>query len=478
MELIKRAFYLGVALLFLLSGCKTEKPEVTPIDDIIKLSLPDYKALSDARKVYADGATQLQVLATLPGGAAEANRTVTFRCSQGSFNTTGGSATQVDVLAIPASDGNHFEAKTVLTLGTVSGPYTITAFIKSQTQYERDTTVNVPAVNASDLLTFTIDNYAALISGNLLKADGATRIKLIASVPLTTLDNDRQVVFTTSAGAFDVSDPNKLNKTVTAILQNPTDNHYEAWAYLTLGTIAGNYTVNAQLKTKPLYSADLIFPVQALEATDVLKLTFNPTSGLRADGTSLLKISTAVTGIPLTHAVTLTVSDGTIQSSQDPKNVILNLSQAGTADQFLMVGNDPKTYVITANIVDLSLSLSQSYVVTRANADDMTLEPGSLSVDRTGSGTSFNIFLKRTTGTVSPGTSVSVRSYQTSASGSQVTVGRFTGTSNVSDSSGKITMVYIADTGTFDLTKPVTIEVTATNDVGVSVVGQFSLTVR
>ncbi|GAB3912580.1 hypothetical protein [Mucilaginibacter boryungensis] len=478
MEAIKRVFYLAIVILAVLSGCKTEVPEVTPIDNIIKLTLPDYKTLSDAKKVHADGATKLQLVATLPGDADAANRTVTFKCSQGTFNTTGASATQVDILAIPASDGKHFEAKTVLTLGTVSGPYTISALIKNQTQYERDTTINVPAMNVSDLLSFSIDNYAALVAGNLLKADGVTRIKLIASLPLSTLNNDLQVVFISSAGSFDVSDANKSTKTVTAVLQNPMDNHYEAWAYLTLGTTAANYTVNAQLKTKPLYTSDLIFAVQALKPTDVLKFTFSPTTGLRADGVSLLKISTAVTGIPLTHPVTLTVSDGVFQGSQTPKSVTPSLSQAGTADQFLMVGNDPKTYVLTANIADLSLSLSQTYTVLRANPDDMTLEPSSLSVDQTGSGISFNIFLKRTTGTVSPGTAVSVRAYQTNSSGGQIAVGRFTGTTNVSDISGKITMVYVADTGTFDLTKPVVIEVTGTNDAGSSVVKTFSLAVK
>ena len=463
-------------LLLMICSCKDEKVEVTPLSEVIDFSIDNYDHLVETKAIKADGVTMLKLVAKLPKNANADFRTVRFNTSGGSFDVPEADKSQCKVVAV-LTDDDQLEATAYLTLSRTSGKYSVSAAIDAKPAYKSEIVFDVLPLNVSDFIDIRVQDLAQLISEGELKADGLTKIKVIASVPRATMDADRQIEFKTSDGAFDVTDASKLSKTVTAVLQHPGDTVLQAFAYLTMGVKPGIYNISANIVGKEIYEAETDITVLPIKISDVLQLAFEPAIAIRADGISTFKAIASVTGIPVSK-ITISTTDGQILDSPDGKTKDLDILTEGSAAIDIRSGTEVKNYVVTAKIPNTAYILSKTYSLSRAYPDKLTLEPSQLMIDTTGGSITVNIFLKRDRGKVSIGTAVSLKAYQVNDDHSVLEVGRFTGRNNTSDDDGKITVQYFADTGSIIKGRPITLEVSCPKDDGTVTMQSLKLTIK
>ncbi|QMU30518.1 hypothetical protein [Adhaeribacter radiodurans] len=462
------------------SDYKVEKElEVLPlgnIDNITKFEIEDFANLNG--KVKADGTTKIRLIAFVPKNATETNRIVEFNTSAGTFEVAAESKNKKEVLATRQNETDEmFTASTYLTLGTTSGKYIITANIKDKPDYKVEQVIEVlPLSTNESFIQFRIENFDNL--NGKLKADGLTKVKLIASVPKQSGEANRTVEFNTSAGTFDVAGENKKNKEIYATLVNENDATFTATTFLTLDTTPGNYIISANIKNQASYKVEQILNVLPLSVNDILNISFEPNATIRADGLTTFKVISTLTNTPA-KSVIITTSAGEIQDSETPNSKTLEVSQEGRAEANIQVGTEVKNYLITAKLPNSSTSLTKTIALERAYPDNMIIEPASTIIDPSGNAVSIDIYLKRERGKVSEGTSLnSIKAYQQPTAQENVSVGRFTGVSNTSDSNGKLTVQFAADSGNLIKDKPIIIEVSSRKDDGTLIVENVNLKIK
>jgi hypothetical protein len=468
--------FLGITIILLIffgNACK--KAGIAPLDEIINLEISsDGKAVVN-NSLKADGKTLVKLVAYLPIATNETYKNVKFKISSGAFDVAAADKTEKTVYAVPSPSGDKLEAIAYFTLGRNSGNYTVSAQIAAKPDYKIEKTFETAAISIADMISFEIEDYDKLVTDGKLKSDGITKIKLIASIPLGASENERLIEFKTSAGSFDVTGDTKA-KQVTASLQNSTDTRLKAIAYLTLGTDPGDYTLTAAMKNQSIFSAEKIIRVLPVKVADIIQVTLNPSSGVRANGLNLVNVQVALTNTT-NKKVTLSTTDGVFVNSADAKNIELEVSSDGKAEANLKIGTEVKDYIITAKL-SASVAVLKTISALRANPDKLLIEPSALTIQQGGSSINLDIFLKRDIGKVSVGSAVAVKSYQIDENGQPVVTGRFTGISGVSDADGKINMHFFADAGPIIKDKPIIVEVTALKDDGSFIVQKIEIAVK
>jgi len=462
-----------ISLMFVYS---CEKPPIVPLDDIIKLEVLSANKPVGDNSLIADGKTQVKVVVYLPKDANESFKTIKFKTSAGTFNVSETDKTEKTVYAVSTASGDKLEATADLTLGTSSGAYTITAQIVAKPDYKAEQTFQTLPMDVADMITFEIEDYDKLVTEHKLKANGLTRIKLIASVPLGVSEAQRLIEFKSSAGTFEVIGEEKNSKQVTATLQSSGDTKLRAITYLTLGTEAGDYTLSATLANAANFSTEKTIRVLPVANADVIQLAFEPASGIRADGSSLVRVQVTLANTTITK-VTLTTNDGSFLNSSEPKSTELEVNSEGKAEANLRVGTEVNDYLLTAKLTGSAIAVTKTLQPLRANPSQILIEPSTLYIEQAGAGVKLDMFLKRETGKVSTGTSVSVRSYQVQDA-TEIITGRFTGKNNVSDTNGKVSMEFFLDEGPLVANKPIIIEITAQKDDSTKVTEKIELKVK
>ena len=220
-------------LIAVLSSCE-EKEEIIELKNLIQLEIEDYDNLLHKGELKADGKKKIKIIATIHKNAAEANRVVKFVSSAGTFDVADANKQEAKVYATLLNENDSMlTASTYLTLGTTSGQYVISAIIDNKPLYKVEKVFPVlPLSNINTITQFIIEDYEEL--NGKVKADGLTKVKLIAYVPKNATEDNRVVEFNTSAGTFDTAEDSKSKKEVVATLQNETDTVFTATTYLTL----------------------------------------------------------------------------------------------------------------------------------------------------------------------------------------------------------------------------------------------------
>jgi hypothetical protein len=468
---------LGTILIFVtlvIIGC--DKNDVPPLDEIIRLEVSISGNPITGLTLKADGKTQVKLVAKLPAAAAEGFRMIKFKSSAGSFEVTSATKDEQSVYAIPSADGTELQAVAYLTLGRSTTRYTVSAQIESKAEYLVQQDFLAQESDAANMINFEIDQYDLLISQGKLKADGMTKIKLIVSVPVDAKESERLVEFKSSGGTFDVTTEQKTVKQVTATLQNTGDQRLYATAYLTLGNQPGDYTLSAGLKNLSQYSLEKVIPIQPVKSSELLQVSLSPAGGVRADGSSLVQFNAMLSNTSL-RKITFVITDGSFLNTPERKTAELEADAEGKVNAVLRVGTEVKDYLLTARLSP-SIAVSTTFSPLRAHADQLVLESSALEIEKGSKPVSLDIFLKRTNGKVSSGTSVAVKSYQYNAEGQMISVGRYTGTNNVSDDTGKITVLFIADSGTFLNDKPIILEISTLRDDGTQLTVKTELRIK
>lgn len=326
------------------------------------------------------------------------------------------------------------------------------------------------------IIRIQIGDYRQKADSGLIVANGITRLKVIASIPAGAAEANRVIKFTTSEGTFDTSSEDK--KTATATQASEDGSLLQASAWLTLSTTSGSYTISASISAKPDYRTDTSFHVAALTNENVLSVNTDPATGIKADGITLVRISGKLSNTT-EKSVTITTTEGTLLSSEQPKSITVQTGPAGQYQATLQVAAEIKPYIITVKAGNTWL-LTRSFTTERAYPEKLAIEPTTLLADTTASTTPIplTIYLQRESGKVSTGTGVTAKAWQLNDQGQQEEKGRFTGISNLSDSDGKLTLHYHTDTSDFLKNKPITVEVSSRNDNGTTITSAIKLRIK
>ncbi len=159
-----------VAALFIVTSCSSDEDTVA-LSDIIELQVVDY-----LDSYPADGNTEIKVKAFLPGKAAEANRSVTFRTNIGKFKSNGEKEFTTNAKVLD-NDTDNLVAETILIAPTSPGMAEVVGVVKDFTselvslefKYAEALSLGLSISHSATPNDYSVD---ALIEGILRSANG------------------------------------------------------------------------------------------------------------------------------------------------------------------------------------------------------------------------------------------------------------------------------------------------------------------
>ncbi|MCG8603581.1 hypothetical protein MJD09_01090 [bacterium] len=194
---------------------------------------------------------------------------------------------------------------------------------------------------------------------------------------------------------------------------------------------------------------------------NVVTFFSNPTSAI-ANGVDSVRVTLKSDVDASGQKVSFKTSTGFFKSPERKKEISLAVTKSNEASATVITGLEAKIMLISATIADTTFQTEVT--LTKAYADTILTETSSAIVTTDGKKTAIiTAYLRRSEGRgkVSIGVPVEFKSQQRNESGQSVPVGRFFNLANsVTDTTGKASIGFAADTGDVRTDEPVVITVT------------------
>lgn len=285
-------------------------------------------------------------------------------------------------------------------------------------------------------------------------ATGKTNIKLVVKKSLTT-NKDLKVVFSTNKGTLQYTES--------------YFNGDDAVSYLLLDNGGADYYLKAKIMdgTTILTEKTIGYTSKSVKG-DTYTVELLDTAGIRADGTSMIKLQVnRTTAADKKIKVVFSSTKGTIKIPE------AYFSGAQSAS-YLQLDREPGTYFISAIVKDGDVILDTKQFTYKST----TAFPASIlfGIDKKYYNISDPITLKvlllDKTGTneISSGLKVNYAAYQLSSNGTKTPVGRFVDALNVrTDADGKLPSVVFQPDNQIDISKKIYLEVSSKSATGADI---------
>lgn len=305
--------------------------------------------------------------------------------------------------------------------------------------------------------------------------DGETILKLQAKIPANADDKYRKVTFRTSKGQF-------LSSTTNGIYEKTVNAEGIAEAYIKVPLDHGPLFFSAEIgsATDKYISEKRITLVNVGQIInlEILDYNANPIIGeIKADGNTILTVKATVNfNADAIGFVKFITSGGSFLGINNTNNTVA-INNNVAIIQFKVPKSVGVVYLRAEAVTNSNIFKDSSLPLTRAYADNIILEPSTLSIDSPDDLVTINTYLTRNIGNVSTGTAAQYMAFQLDSNNNEVAVGRFTGlTGAYTNENSQITSVkFVPDTGNIDFAEPIIIKVTTRNDNNQEVLQSFTL---
>jgi len=324
-------------------------------------------------------------------------------------------------------------------------------------------------------LTVKHQDTASEIENKL--GDGNTVVRVIAVISANADVKFRDVTFNATDGIFIQTGKNSETKRVTnegiadVLFRLPlSDNE----VYFTAEIGSGEEVFMAQSSLKLIGVKDVVTLAILDEQSNELN------SPVLADGNTILTLAATVNfNQEKLNQVTFKNSGGGKFLGVNATEGIVNINEENVATLQYEVPNALERIFFLASVGESNTIFDDRPLdLERAYPDEIILEPSAVRIEVDKSIT-LNAFLLRDLGKVSIGTRADFDAFQLDDIGMKEEVGRFTGLSEpVTDSEGKISVIFFADSGNFDVTRPVFIRVSSQDDSGDIIISEISINVE
>lgn len=304
--------------------------------------------------------------------------------------------------------------------------------------------------------------------------NGSDQIVLQVELPDKVKEEFKTVTFKATSGTFFGTTENTIKERIDADgITNVS---------LVLPLDSGDLFLTAEIGSESnSYKAEKQISLIAVDS--ILNINFKTLSGEpltsipRADGTSVFKIESSVfVDRDNLKTVAFSATQGTfIETNEKIISQDIDIDALANVAYQVPMEVGP-VFFIVATGSDNEYKDSDNLVFARAHADEIFIEPETLTMTETG-GNTITAFLTRSIGKVSLGTDVDFEAFQT-VDGDKKMVGRFNGESIAkTDASGKTSVTFLADTGDIDTSLPITISASTMTDIGMTIMVSIDITI-
>ena len=290
-------------------------------------------------------------------------------------------------------------------------------------------------------------------------ADGSTEIDVSAFLKVEADKEFRRIIFESSAGTFDPK-----------VIEIGSDNRGEA--KLKPGLQPGDFKIKASIEGKSEIFVEESIKLQSRQNDDVLTLTFDKETDLKADGVDILTGTLSLNNY-ITSSVDLSTNLGMFIKTNS-KATTLQLTPGNHQTFIFRVEINPDPHILTAQIEGTSIKIDKILTLDKAYPDSIYLQPSSFEIDSASGQITLETLLFRKKGKVSLGVDVTFDAYQVSELNQ---VGRFKDLPRSSSANQKVNVVYTLDTRKAMVNIPLTIRGTTRNDANEPIVNTVNITV-
>lgn len=304
--------------------------------------------------------------------------------------------------------------------------------------------------------------------------DGTTTLMLTAIIPENADNTFRDITFSANTGIFEQTGINSQTKRV--------DAQGEASVIFRVPLSDDEVFFTAEIGQD-----DMLFrseeSVQLIDVGEVVTLRIldaqsnDLSSPVRADSNTILTLAATVNfNQDSFNQVTFKNSGGGSFLGVNASEAKINTNENNMAFIEYQVPNTVGRMFFEASVNGNDAIFNTANIdLLRSYPDSIVVEPAAINVTLNNN-VSIEAFLLKKSGKVSEGTVPIFEAFQMTDSGDKIEVGRFTGVPEaLTDSNGKVTVIFFADSPNIDETKPILILVTSRDDTDNTISDQIQL---